>query len=561
MANIVQWNIRGLRANYSELELLISTFRPVAFCLQELLITDTYTFPNRQYTLQKSLPATDSNARPSGGAGVLVRNDIPHSIITFKSNLQAVACRLSVPEPVTVCSVYLPPTSSWNYTDLLSLVSNLPSPVILMGDFNSHSTLWGCSSTNQKGLEIETFLLQSNLCLLNNKSPTYLHPATGSLSSLDLALCDPSLFINYKWSVHDDLCGSDHYPIVLSQSNNKPVTNIKQWKLKSADWTTFAEMCSNDLHGSADNTIEDFTTKLNEIAHKTIPKTSGKLAMRQRPWFNDDCKLAITNRQKALNKYLADPNQSNLDTFRIFRAKARRTIKTCKRDSWRSYVSKLNNSTPSKKVWEMVKRISGKHQPTGIHHLVVNNNKIENPQDIANAIASQLAYNSSAKHLTKNFQKFKTQQEKNPIRLQSDNTEPYNQPFSATELHDALHHAHDTAVGPDDIHYQMLKHLPETSQSYLLEIFNDIWKTGYFPPSWTESTIIPLPKPDKDHTSPNSYRPLALTSCICKTLERMVSNRLTWYLETNKILSEIQCGFRKQRNTIDQLIRLESFVR
>jgi hypothetical protein len=57
-----------------------------------------------------------------------------------------------------------------------------------MGYFNSHSTLWGCSYTNQKGLEIEKFLMQSNLCLLNNKSATYLHPGTGTWSSLDYAL-------------------------------------------------------------------------------------------------------------------------------------------------------------------------------------------------------------------------------------------------------------------------------------------------------------------------------------------------------------------------------------
>ena len=182
MANIIQWNMRGLRANYSELELLIGTFSPVAFCLQELLIPESYVFQNKQYTFIKKLPDLDSNTRPNGGAGVLIRKDITYSPLDVNLPLQAVACRISLPEPVTLCSIYLPPTSSWCYTDLLSLVTSLPSPVILMGDFNSHSTLWGCSDTNQKGLEIETFLRQSNLCLLSNKSSTYLHPATGSLS-------------------------------------------------------------------------------------------------------------------------------------------------------------------------------------------------------------------------------------------------------------------------------------------------------------------------------------------------------------------------------------------
>jgi hypothetical protein len=409
-SSIIQWNMRGLRANYSELEILIGTFKPVAFCLQELLISDSYIFPNRQYTFLKNLPATDSNTRPSGGAGILIRNDIPHSILSLNSSLQAVACRISIPEPVTLCSIYLPPTSSWSYTDLLSLVSNLPSPVILMGDFNSHSTLWGCSSTNQKGLEIETFLLQSNLCLLNNKSPTYLHPATGSLSSLDLAFCDPSLFMDYTWSVHNDLCGSDHYPTVLNKPVAEAVDDQKRWKLAKANWAVFQDLCSSSLNPTAllgsNNKCRLFTDTLIEIAEKAIPKTSGRRNAKRRHWFNEDCKSAIVNRKRVLKEFLANLIQSNLEKLRIAKAKTRRTTKRAKRDSWRSYILRLNSNTPAKKVWDMVRKISGKAQPAAVHHLVVNNNKIENPQEIANIIASTVSFNISEEQYSKNFQKF-----------------------------------------------------------------------------------------------------------------------------------------------------------
>jgi len=247
MTRIVNWNMRGLRANYGELELLIQTHQPVAFCLQELLILQSYQFPNKNYSLITTLPDLDSNNRPHGGTGILIRKDIPYSKININSTLQAVACRISIPDPVSLCSVYLPPNSTWSCTDLLSLVSQLPSPVLLMGDFNSHSTLWGCRSTNQKGLEIESFLMQGNLCLLNNTLPTYIHPATGSLSSLDLTFCDPSLYLNYTWSVHDELCGSDHYPTVLSRITNQPERDIKRWKINRADWDTFGTLCSSEL--------------------------------------------------------------------------------------------------------------------------------------------------------------------------------------------------------------------------------------------------------------------------------------------------------------------------
>ena len=95
----------------------------------------------------------------------------------------------------------------------------------------------------------------------------------------------------------------------------------------------------------------------------------------------------------------------------------------------------------------------------------------------------------------------------------------------------------------------------------LLRIINKHWKDSTFPKSWKEALLLPIPKPGKDHYNPLNYRPIALTSCICKTVERMVNERLVWYLEKNKILTKLQCGFRTNRGTIDQLIRLETFVR
>ena len=78
----------------------------------------------------------------------------------------------------------------------------------------------------------------------------------------------------------------------------------------------------------------------------------------------------------------------------------------------------------------------------------------------------------------------------------------------------------------------MLKHLPDTSL-----------ETG------------------KDPAEPNNYRPIALTSCLCKTLERMINKRLTWFLEFNNHISRFQSGFRSDRSTTDNLVRLETFIR
>ena len=86
-----------------------------------------------------------------------------------------------------------------------------------MGDFNSHNQIWGSRDPNERGCTIENFMNKSNLCLLNNKSPTYIHPATGTHSVIDLTLCDPTIYLDYNSKTNEDNCRSDHYLIILER--------------------------------------------------------------------------------------------------------------------------------------------------------------------------------------------------------------------------------------------------------------------------------------------------------------------------------------------------------
>ena len=157
------------------------------------------------------------NDEPSGGVAVIVNNNIPHHSVKLDSALQAVAISISLNNTFTLCSVYLPPpTSPFDIKKLGRLIHQLPKPLFIMGDFNSHHALWGCTDTDDKGRIIEDFIRKHDLVLLNGTPSTYLHPATGSHSSLDLTICSPGIFPNPNWKVVDDLHGSYHFPIQVS---------------------------------------------------------------------------------------------------------------------------------------------------------------------------------------------------------------------------------------------------------------------------------------------------------------------------------------------------------
>ena len=410
---------------------------------------------------------------------------------------------------------------------------------------------------------IETFISQNDLCLYNDGSDTFLHSGNGSYSAIDLTFASPSLFDRFSWAVHDDCCGSDHFPIILRATESDNELKHQRWKFKHADWNTFMALSALHLNKNSfesENPIPDFSNTLLEIAEKTIPKSSISSKPRK-PWFDEECKQAIKSRKKAEKSFRRTLTQSNLSSFRIFRAKARRTIKLKKKHSWKQFVSSINHRTPMTKVWNMINRIKGRANSSTVKHLNVNNEIVTEKADIANTLAEQLAFNSSSEKCSENFLKHKRIAEKKKINFKSANNEYYNRNFSEDELKSSLGRAHDTAEGPDKIHYQLLKHLPTESAVLLLDIFNNIWQSGNFPDCWREATVIPLPKPGKDHSDPNNYRPISLTSCVCKTFERMINERLVWYLENNNILTDIQCGFRKRKSTLDHLVRLESFIR
>ena len=227
---------------------------------------------------------------------------------------------------------------------------------MVMGDFNSHHTLCGCTDTNDEGRIIEDFITRHNLVLLNDKSSTYLHPATGSCSSLDLTILSPGIFPDFNWKVVGDLHGSDHFPIEVSVVGPSVQQRLK---LHKANWEHFRIHCKQTIHLSAfedcENPAELFTSLLYFAAVKSIPQTSTNPKHPNKPWFNDDCKKAISKRRSVLRQFNLRPTQENLSKFKIARAKARRTIKQSKRASWRQYVSGVNSRSSVKETWEMIR--------------------------------------------------------------------------------------------------------------------------------------------------------------------------------------------------------------
>ena len=224
--------------------------------------------------------------------------------------------------------------------------------------------------------------------------------------------------------------------------------------------------------------------------------------------------------------------------------------------------TKLNSKTQTQKVWKAIRKIKGKGGSNSVNHLKVNGKIItDNNKKVAEPLAINLSKYSSTDSYSSEFQKIKMLKEKRRLDFSSKNEDDYNLPFSMTELKQSLQRSNDAATGLDQVRYQLLTHLPNSALSVLLKIYNDVWECGCFPTSRREAVVVPIPKPVMDHSDPGNFRPIALTSCLCKTMERMINARLMWSLESQGLLSEKQCGFRKIHSTLDHLVHFETFIR
>ena len=87
-----------------------------------------------------------------------------------------------------------------------------------------------------------------------------------------------------------------------------------------------------------------------------------------------------------------------------------------------------------------------------------------------------------------------------------------------------------------------------------------MWLRGDFPALWRIAIVLLFLKLDKDHLRWNNYRPIALTSCLCKLQEKRVNNRLMWFLEQTGRLHPNQYGFRQGRSCTDTLSRMGHYI-
>ena len=111
------------------------------------------------------------------------------------------------------------------------------------------------------------------------------------------------------------------------------------------------------------------------------------------------------------------------------------------------------------------------------------------------------------------------------------------------------------ACGPDDIHPLMLVELNDSISAPLAMIFNKTMSTGKIPNDWKMAFVTAIYKKGPKNR-PENYRPISLTSIICKLMETLIKDAVMKHVIENDLLSKCQHGFVPGRSTTTQLLSI-----
>ncbi|GIY59857.1 probable RNA-directed DNA polymerase from transposon BS [Caerostris darwini] len=135
-------------------------------------------------------------------------------------------------------------------------------------------------------------------------------------------------------------------------------------------------------------------------------------------------------------------------------------------------------------------------------------------------------------------------------------------PITNEEIENALAKIKpNKSPGIDNIPGEIIKEIYLANKTWFGYFLNHLLRNGNFPILWKSARAVLIPKAEKNLVEASHYRPICLLPTWGKLFDRIIADRLTYYLEINNFISLNQYGFRKGRSTITALQKIKNFIK
>ncbi|XP_059223232.1 uncharacterized protein LOC131997010 [Stomoxys calcitrans] len=275
---------------------------------------------------------------------------------------------------------------------------------------------------------------------------------------------------------------------------------------------------------SVDDQLTFLQNNLLFLYNYCVPVKTKVVNHNQQPWFNNNIKILIKQRDLAYQRWQRFKTSYLHDIFKHARRAVVRSINAAK---YEYYSRKFKCAVDSKSKWKTIRDI-------GIGTMQCNTTNVNLNQ--LNELFTKVGNSSTSNDFYSCLQ-----------------TVPIEHDFSfqcvnSTDVMKSITSIKSNAVGTDDVSPIFIKLLMPQLLPYITYLINSIITKSTFPQKWKQAKIIPILKAN------NEFRPIAILPFLSKVLENLLSSQITAFLENEKLLTEHQSGFRKKRSCTTTLI-------
>ena len=562
--SVFQLNIRGFnQAKRKELQNILVRHAPDIFLLQETFLKqENIVHDFKGYNIAR----WDRVHKTGGGLLSLVKNDLAFRIHDPSPQGEMEVGIIDIKllgsnKWISIANCYAPKTNKFSLNQF-KLIVNACGPVkIISGDFNLHHRMWDTVSPEDPiATPLTDYILEpiNKLSLVTPKDlNTRLNPQTGKYSTIDLTFTSSDIINSVEIQKPCDF-DSDHEVLSLTLEIN-PVRSrfqpVKFWKFQDKLWNSWKHNLDQKASEikTSDQSVESLSNKITSAIIASSERIFGykqphPKRQNSTPGWNNKCQKAYLEKKKAKNNFSRYPSIENKIFLEQKTAEFKKTLKTETQDGWRRLIEdKFGHNTPVRELWRNFQVFSGKKRRTPI------------PAEIQMGRTTEFSTNGKLNLFLEKFLKVDTPSQLTHHQLSLKNgTVPFSH-FSFQEVKDTISKLQPGATGPDGIHNLMLKNLPDTFVELLTELFNRSVIESSIPSEWNKATVIPLLKAGKDPRLVDSYRPISLTSCVAKLIERVIKQRILTPLSDHIQIEQL--GFLPGRSTTDALVRLEHLIK
>ena len=320
-----------------------------------------------------------------------------------------------------------------------------------------------------------------------------------------------------------------------------------QSELSSIDWDTTIQPQMN-TNTSCSIFYNKITKLLDEMA--PLKKLSKKeISLKNKPWISQGILKSMKERDKIYKKFTIETDESRKDEiykkYKYFRNKITTLTRKNKKKYYSEYFSEHNANI--KKTWEGIRQLININKKKTISIRTINQDgtSLTDNKDMANAFNNFYAnIGNSIEQKIPKTQKTHMAYLSNPTNNIFEHT-----PCTEIEIKTIINNfGVNKSSGPNSIPTNLLKEFCPLFSYPLKILINKSLNEGSFPSLFKIGLVCPIYK-KAEKTKCVNYRPISLLSNLSKIFERVMYNRIEFYLENNKIIYDLEFGFRKKFST------------